>query len=89
MNMILTILSNHLLSVIESSLIAAEPEIVDTIEKELLLLITKIESFIKTKSPTVSAVVTPILNSMNTVADVAVVAAGNAAVGVQTPQSSN
>jgi hypothetical protein len=79
-NMIITLLSNHLLSVIESSLIAAEPELVDSIEKELSLLITKLESFIQSKSPAVSAVVKPILNSANTVADATIEAAGNAAL---------
>jgi hypothetical protein len=83
MNIILTLISSHLLSVIESALISDEPQIVATIEKELELLIMKLESFIKTKSPSASAIVTPILNSVNTVSDVAIEAAGNAALAQQ------
>jgi hypothetical protein len=80
MNMILTLLSSHLLSVIESALISDEPAIVAAIEKELELLVMKLESFITSKSPAVSAVVTPILNGVNAVVDASVEAAGNAAV---------
>jgi hypothetical protein len=40
----------------------------------------KLESYLSTKSPSVSAVVTPILNSANGIADAAVTAAGNAAI---------
>ena len=80
MNMIITLLSSHLLSVIESSLIANEPEIIATIEKELELLIVKIESFLTKKSPTLAGVVTPILTAANNVADTSIEAAGNAAL---------
>ena len=80
MNLILTLLSSHLLSVIEASLISEEPSIVAAIEKELELLILKLESYISSKSPSISAVVTPILTSANNVADAAVNAAGNAAI---------
>ena len=80
MNLILTLLSSHLLSVIESALIKEEPEIIDAIEQEIALLITKLESYLQKKSPSVSAVVTPILNSAESVADVSLEAAGNAAL---------
>lgn len=80
MNMILTLISSHLLSVIEASLISNEPEIVAAIEKELELLVTKIESYLSKKSPSVASVVTPILTAANNVADTAIVAAGNAAL---------
>lgn len=89
MNLILTLLSSHLLTVIENSLIANEPAIVATIEQEINLLITKLESFLQKKSPTASSIVTPILNSVNSVADVAVEAAGNAALAKAPLSSSN
>lgn len=80
MNMLLSILASHLLSVIESSLISDEPEIVATIEKEIELLTIKLQSFIKDKSPTVATVVSPILDGVNKVADVSIEAAANAAI---------
>lgn len=89
MNILLSALINHFLTVAENLLIDDEPEIVQAIESELKLLITKIENLISTKSPSVAAVVNPVLTSAETVADGAISAAGNAAVGVQTPQSSN
>lgn len=89
MNILLSALINHFLTVAENLLIDDEPEIVQAIESELKLLITKIENLISTKSPSVAAVVNPVLTSAETVADSAISAAGNAAVGVQTPQSSN
>jgi hypothetical protein len=87
--MLLTAVSSHLLTIIERALIAAEPQMVADIEAELSLLISKLESFIQKKSPTASAVVTPILNSVDHIADASLEAAGNAAIGIQTPQSSN
>lgn len=50
MNTILTVLSNHLLTVIEHELINAEPAIAAMIENELQLLIKKLESFLQSKS---------------------------------------
>ena len=89
MNILLSALINHFLTVAENLLIDDEPEIVQAIESELKLLITKIENLLSTKSSSVAAVVNPVLASAETVADSAISAAGNAAVGVQTPQSSN
>lgn len=86
MNLILTLLSSHLLTVIENALITDEPAIVSAIEQEIALLITKLESFMQKKSSVASAIVTPILNSVNSVADVALEAAGNAALS-QAPSS--
>lgn len=80
MNLILTLLSSHLLSIIENALIKEEPEIVAAMEQEIALLITKLESYVSKKSPAVSAVVTPILNSANNVVDASIEAAGNAAL---------
>lgn len=82
MNMLLTAISSHLLTIIENELIAAEPEIVATIEAELKLLITKIESFLSSKSSSVAAVVNPILNGANSVADTAINAGANAALAL-------
>ena len=89
MNILLSALINHFLSVAEQELIKDEPEIVQAIENELKLLVSKIENLLSTKSSSVVAIVNPVLTSAETVADRAISAAGNAAVGVQTPQSSN
>jgi hypothetical protein len=89
MNILLSALINHFLSVAEQELIKDEPEIVQAIEHELKLLVSKIENLLSTKSPRVAAVVNPLLTGAEIVADSAISAAGNAAVGVQTPQSSN
>jgi hypothetical protein len=89
MNILLSALINHFLSVAEQELIKDEPEIVQAIENELKLLISKIENLLSTKSPSVAAIVNPVLTSAETVADSALSAAGKAAVGIQTPQSTN
>ncbi len=89
MNILLSALINHFLSVAEQELIKDEPELVAAIENELKLLISKIENLLSTKSSSVAAIVNPVLTSAETVADSAISAAGNAAVGVQTPQTSN
>ena len=89
MNILLSALINHFLTVAENLLIKDEPEIVQATENELKLLVSKIENLLSTKSSSVAAIVNPVLTSAETVADSAISAAGNAAVGVQTPQSSN
>ncbi len=90
MNILLSALINHFLTVAETLLIKDEPEIAEAIENELKLLVTKIENLISSKSPTIAPVVNPILSSAEIVADKVITAAGTAAVlGVQTPQSSN
>lgn len=61
-NLILTLISTHLLSLIESELEAAEPAAVALILKEIQLLADKLESFITAKSPAVAAVVNPALS---------------------------
>ena len=81
MNILLSALINHFLSVAEQELIKDEPEIVQAIENELKLLVSKIENLLSTKSPSVAAVVNPVLASAEIVADNAIAAAGNAAVG--------
>ena len=50
------------------------------LNKSFHYLLRKLESFLQKKSPSVSAVVTPILNTVNGVADNAIEAAGNAAI---------
>lgn len=89
MNILLSALINHFLSVAEQELIKDEPEIVQAIENELKLLVSKIENLLSTKSSSVAAIVNPVLTSAETVADSALSAAGKAAIGIQTPQSSN
>ena len=65
MSFILTLLSSHLLSVLESELASNEPAIVD-----------KLEAFIAAKEPALAAVVNPVLTTAGNVAAQAVQAAG-------------
>jgi hypothetical protein len=53
MNILLSALINHFLSVAEQQLVNDEPEIVAAIEHELKLLISKIENLLLTKSKVV------------------------------------
>jgi len=57
MNILLSALINHFLSVAEQELIKDEPEIVQAIENELKLLVSKIENLLSTKSSSVAAIV--------------------------------
>jgi hypothetical protein len=79
MNILLSALINHFLSVAEQELIKNEPELVAAIENELKLLISKIENLLSTKSPSVAAFANPMLEGAETVADKAIDAAGKAA----------
>lgn len=80
MNILLSALINHFLTVAEQELIKDEPEIVKAIENELKLLVSKIENLLSTKSPSVAAITNPLLERAETVADNAIRAAGNAAI---------
>lgn len=81
MNLLLSALMNHFLSVAEQELIKNEPALVTEIENELKLLISKIENLISTKSSSIAAIVNPVLASAEIVADDVISAAGNAAIG--------
>ncbi len=80
-NILLSALINHILTVVENTLISNEPEIVAAIENELKLLVSKIENLLSSKSPQVAAVVNPILSKAQTVAGNAIDAAGKSAAG--------
>ena len=66
MNILLTALSSHMLSIIESIVEYEEPTIVAALQQEISLLITKLESYIATKSPATASLVTPIVASVRT-----------------------
>lgn len=96
MNILLSALINHFLSVAEQELIKEEPEIVQAIENELKLLVSKIENLLSTKLTSVAPVVNPLITKAETIvlsgingAVTGINDAGNATVGIQTPQSSN
>lgn len=78
--MLLTFIGSHLLTILENLLIQEEPVIVAQVQKEAELLIAKIESLIKSKSPATAQALEPALNLVGTVTNDAVAAAGNAAV---------
>jgi hypothetical protein len=80
MQMLLTFIASHLLTILENILIQEEPAIVAQVQKEAELLVSKIEYLLQKKSPAVAAALTPALNLVGTVATDAVSAAGNAAV---------
>lgn len=81
MNILLSTLINHVLTVAENALIHREPEIVTSVETELKLLVQKIENVLSKKSPSVASFVNPVLTNVVTVADKAIAAAGNAVAG--------
>jgi hypothetical protein len=60
MNLLLTVLSSHLLSIIESILAYEEPAIVNALEDEINLLITKLQSYVKAKPQLVAPAVASI-----------------------------
>lgn len=76
MSFILTLLSSHLLSVLESELASNEPAIVNMIVKEMQLLVNKLEAFIAAKDPSLATVVNPVLTTVGNVAASALQAAG-------------
>lgn len=80
MQMLLTFLASHLLTILENLLVKEEPSVVAQVEQEARLLISKIESLLQAKSPAVAKVVDPALNLVSTLANDAVDAAGNAIV---------
>lgn len=78
MNLLLSYIAGHLLSIIEQELISEAPEVVAITVKEIQLLISKLETYVASKSAPASALATPILNEVSTVATAAVSAAGAA-----------
>lgn len=80
MQMLLTFIASHLLTILENLLVQEEPSIVAQVEKEAQLLILKIESLLKSKSPSAAAALNPAINLVGTLANDAVEAAGNAVV---------
>lgn len=76
-NILLSALINHILTVVENTLISDEPQIVASIETELKLLVTKIENLLASKSPNVASIVNPVLENADTLANTAVSTLGN------------
>jgi hypothetical protein len=68
-SIILSLLTSHLLTIIEDLIEAAEP----TIVAEVQLLISKLEAYVGSKSTAVAAVVNPVLEATSAIvpADVA------------------
>lgn len=77
-NFILSIISSHLLTMIEKELIDAEPAIVKMIEQEITLLINKLESFLSEKVPAVAKVINPELEKADALFGVAIEAGAKA-----------
>jgi len=80
MQMLLTFIASHLLTILENLLVQEEPAIVAQVEKEAQLLVLKIESLLKSKSPAAAAALNPAINLAGTIANDAVEAVGNAVV---------
>lgn len=77
MNLLITLISSHLLTILENELMASEPEIVSMIVKEVELLINKLEAFINEKSPALASVLNPALDEANKLSSSAVNAAAD------------
>lgn len=87
-SLILSLLSSHLLTVVEDLIVASEP----TVVAEIQLLISKLENYISGKSAAVAAVVNPDLNEASADASSAVSAAAttlNNALSAAVPASSS
>lgn len=80
MQMLLTFIGSHLLTILENLLIQEEPTIVAQVEKEAQLLILKIESLLQAKSPAAAKVLDPALNLVSNVTTDTVNAVGNVVV---------
>ncbi len=80
MSMILTLIMNHLLTIVENELATAEPQIVTMIVDEIQLLISKLENYIAAHAPAVAKVANPALANASAIATNAVQAAGTAAL---------
>ncbi len=78
MNLLLSYIATHLLSVIESEIVNNEPQIVAVVEQEIELLIAKLETYISGKSKTAAAIAIPVLNEVATLANAGVSGAGSA-----------
>ena len=76
MNLLLSYIAGHLLSIIEQQLISDAPEVVNITVNEIKLLITKLETYVAEKSPDVAAIATPVLNQVVLASSAAVEAAG-------------
>jgi len=80
MNILLSALINHFLSVAEQELIKSEPEIVQSIENELKLLISKIENLLSKKSPGLAELINPGLITAESLVEKVINTAGNATI---------
>lgn len=80
MNLIFTLLANHILSIIEADIKSNEPAIAQMMENEIKLLMTKLEAFLAVKNPKVEAIAKPILDLVANAAEAAVPIVGEAMV---------
>ena len=84
----LSLLISHILTFLESELAKQEPALMAALIADVQSLVKKLESMIATKSPSVAAVVNPMLDSVSHVAGDALQAAGNVVqASLSTPQS--
>lgn len=75
MNLLITYISSHLLSIIEAELASNAPEIAAIAEKEVQLLISKLESYITKKAPAVASTVNPFITGFGSIGTTAINAA--------------
>lgn len=80
MQMLLTFIGSHLLTILENLLVQNEPEIVSQVQKEAQLLVSKIESLLKAKAPQAAVILTPSINAMNTLVQDSASSVGNVIV---------
>ena len=87
MSAILSLVVSHVLVMIEQALLAAEPQIQAEIIKEIDVLITKLQTYVSSKAPSVAGVINPALQATETIATAAVEAGATAAVDTATLSS--
>ncbi len=72
MNKLLSYVAGHLLTIIEMELASHAPEIVALAEKEVQLLITKLQHFISKKAAIAAPVVNPLITDLGAYANNAI-----------------
>lgn len=80
MQMLFTFIGSHLLTILENLLIQNEAAIVNQVQNEAKLLISKIESILQAKSPAAATILNPVLNLTSNLTNDAIVAVGNSLV---------
>lgn len=76
MSLLLSALMSHILSLLEKELVNAEPEIVAVIIKEVNDLMSKLQSLIDSKKPSIAPIINPVIDTATKIIDSGIVSSG-------------